>query len=313
LPEVKDYRQGLIDALKAVAGVQPVAKKRRESVEPAEEGANGEVVPEGVGKVKEKKAKKDKEPKLDKKDKEGQGSSKKSLPVVEERSFSAQEIKEIIALLPEDAPEGHEAFDKVAFVEATEAKPAAAHFAAQNWYEDRFRITVAVKRCLGSREAALRICRATYVKMVGGASKEDVIEFKNQAMRALHEGKVSEPATAQEKGDKPRTALAEKGEKPAAAVDDEAEADEEEDDDEESESSSSSDSSASSDDTDEQGRAPNAKPEKAAAPAAAPTSVLAQVRPRQNICAKMMVRAGYRCPCCYAHVCQRSAGGAGIS
>ncbi|CAK0897019.1 unnamed protein product [Prorocentrum cordatum] len=89
---------------------------------------------------------------------------------------AAPEVSEVLealeATLPEDAPAGHEAWQKVKFTDKRAGPYSYFYFGSQ-----RFQTTL--KSCL-TEQALLRVTRACYVKFSEGQPKERVIEFRDQ-------------------------------------------------------------------------------------------------------------------------------------
>lgn len=86
--------------------------------------------------------------------------------------IAAEVLEALEAVLPEDAPAGHEAWQKVKFVSNHSWPHSVFHFGTQ-----RFQATLG--NCL-TEQATLRVARACYVRFSDGDPKEQVSEFRNK-------------------------------------------------------------------------------------------------------------------------------------
>mmetsp|Transcript_8922 Transcript_8922/g.19630 ORF Transcript_8922/g.19630 Transcript_8922/m.19630 type:complete len:660 (+) Transcript_8922:166-2145(+) len=101
----------------------------------------------------------------------------------------------VLAALPEDAPAGHECYEKVRWNAAASGRPYA-NFRIKRGSENIcFQVTMVAA---GSMEAALRIARICYMKFEEGMSKEKVLEFRKELYDM-----VKPLSTAEDKPDKP--------------------------------------------------------------------------------------------------------------
>jgi len=249
--------------------------------------------------------------------------------------------------LPEDAPEGHDAYEKV---KHDPIKNRAIMQAPCGGKRIAFQTTLSY--CFESVDALMVIARACYIKFLEGKTKEEVVDFRNQCYERLAnwdpdapQAPKPEPAAA---SSQPAAEVGAAEAVPAAA---EAPATKAQSADDKkakkqadkggdggnhkrkkasgasagSSSSGASGSSSSSDSGSESGSeeaaakvAPVTAPSgevapaaAAAAPADAATGVpkkFALAPACGNLAAKMAVRTGVRCTCCYAAKCRRRNG-----
>lgn len=145
-----------------------------------------------------------------------------------------------------------------------------------NFVGEKCQVAVPLRLCFNSTPVALRISRLCFLKAEEGASKEEISKFRDKCLAAiktvkpLPQKEILNSETSDVKGQ-------ETGDAPATR-----------DSDSDSTSSSSSASSGVPDENEE------GKLE---------TQVKKITRPHGSLCAKMLVRSGFRCPCHYKMQC----------
>jgi len=216
--------------------------------------------------------------------------------------------------LPEDAPPEHISHQKIKY-EGAHCR-VVFYWAASTGPKIPFQVTV---NAAGTRDNAEVIARACYVKFEEGLTKEQVQAFRKDCYDRLKSPKTSTSAPSfsraasavaeddphdhkkrrREKEDEEKKDQNEALTSPApAAHNPQAESDEE--------SSSSSSSSASEG---EDGKERKAAAKGAKAPAASPSHPTGPLGRLGRVAAKMSVRTGFRCWCCYEKTCLREKGG----
>merc|ERR1719409_2251647 len=83
---------------------------------------------------------------------------------------------EHLALLPDDAPPGHEAHKKVHYSTTVERPLARFKIVQKDGTKTCFQTTLGQSR---SREACEILARVCYMKFEAGATKEEVLQFRN--------------------------------------------------------------------------------------------------------------------------------------
>ncbi|CAK0838505.1 unnamed protein product [Prorocentrum cordatum] len=91
---------------------------------------------------------------------------------MEAPAIAAEVLEALEAVLPEDAPAGHEAWQKVKFTSTHSWPHSRFYFGTQ-----RFQATLG--NCL-TEQATQRVARACYVRFSDGDPQEKVAEFRNQ-------------------------------------------------------------------------------------------------------------------------------------
>ena len=94
-------------------------------------------------------------------------------------------LEALEAVLPEDAPPGHEAWRKVQYRISND--PGRSPFAHFTIGSHRFQATLS--SCI-TEQALLRMTRACYVRALDGQPKESVLEFRNQIFKRIKEIKT---------------------------------------------------------------------------------------------------------------------------
>ncbi|CAK0822705.1 unnamed protein product, partial [Prorocentrum cordatum] len=113
------------------------------------------------------------------------------------------------AVLPEDAPAGHEAWQKIKY-NLTHSSP----YCFFKFESQRFQTTLAA--CL-TKEAMLRVARACYVKFSDGEPRERVLEFRDQIYAGIKELRPGRGGDAPAGPPKKRRRAAATAEPPGAA------------------------------------------------------------------------------------------------
>ena len=102
---------------------------------------------------------------------------------------------ELLAALPEDAHEGHEAYRKVKFAGGdTKLGGGRCTFIVGSRAHGGWQFQTTLQAC-NSRLACERIARACYVKSAGGATKQEVTEFRDACYKRFLEASHQQATT----------------------------------------------------------------------------------------------------------------------
>eukprot|EP00931_Biecheleriopsis_adriatica_P070559 TRINITY_DN4431_c0_g1_i1.p1 TRINITY_DN4431_c0_g1~~TRINITY_DN4431_c0_g1_i1.p1 ORF type:complete len:915 (-),score=245.51 TRINITY_DN4431_c0_g1_i1:38-2737(-) len=192
--DVKIYRDGILADLKAArpAGAASSGSKSKQASAPAADAAlEKQKVAESAGAA----ASDDVASAAGEKETSSRGeqaSASSPSKKASEADPAEETMSTMESLLPPDAPDGHEAFEKVKVTtDFTGSKFAQCYIAVAGGKKIHFQCT---SKAAGSIEAACRIVRACWLKFEEGLSKEDVKIYRDGILADLKAARSGRPA-----------------------------------------------------------------------------------------------------------------------